>query len=120
MFHEDRKFWLSNRISFVSYLSNLPSGQIWLGLLGFHGISTIKGYLMPNSVFRYILNICLVNTICRCTQLNDPTVLFLTIQVSIGHLFAHSLIDKEFYLIHRSDPIRCYHSRPDWSWVRWK
>ena len=30
---------------------------IWFGLLGFYGISTIVGYLMPNSLYIYILNI---------------------------------------------------------------
>ena len=30
---------------------------IWFGLVGFYGISTIVGYLMPNSVYTYILNI---------------------------------------------------------------
>ena len=31
------------------------------------------------------------------TQFNDQTVLFQTIQFSISHLFAHSLIVKQFY-----------------------
>ena len=30
---------------------------IWLGLVGFYGISTIIGYLIPNSFYTYILNI---------------------------------------------------------------
>ena len=29
----------------------------WFGLFGFYGISTIKDYLMPNPIYRYILNI---------------------------------------------------------------
>ena len=29
----------------------------WFGLVGFYGISTIIGYLMPNPVYTYILNI---------------------------------------------------------------
>ena len=29
--------------------------HIWSGLVGFYGISTIVGYLMPNLVFTYIL-----------------------------------------------------------------
>ena len=28
-----------------------------LGLAGFYGISTIVGYLMPNTVFKYISNV---------------------------------------------------------------
>ena len=51
--------------------------------VGFYGISTIVGNLMPNPVFTYILNIWSVNMFCRHTQLNDQTVLFLTIQFSI-------------------------------------
>ena len=31
--------------------------DIGFGLVGFHGISTIVGYLMPNSFYTYILNI---------------------------------------------------------------
>ena len=31
------------------------------GLVGFYGISTIVGYLMPNPTYRYILNIWFVN-----------------------------------------------------------
>ena len=29
----------------------------WFGLVWFYGISTIVGYLMPNPVFTYVLNI---------------------------------------------------------------
>ena len=35
------------------------------GWVGFYGISTIVGYLMPNPVFTYILTIWFENTICR-------------------------------------------------------
>ena len=31
--------------------------MIWLGWVGFYGISTIVGYLMPNPIFIYIFNI---------------------------------------------------------------
>ena len=31
---------------------------IWLGLIGFYGVSTIVGYLMPNPLYTYILDIC--------------------------------------------------------------
>ena len=48
----------------------------WFGLVWFYGISNIVGYLMPNPVFTFILNIWFVNTFCRYTQLNDQTVLF--------------------------------------------
>ena len=50
----------------------------------FHDISTIVGYLMPNPVFTYILNIWFINTFCRYSQLNDKTVQYLTIQFSIN------------------------------------
>ena len=40
-------------------------------------------------------------------QLNDQTVLF-----SISHLFALSLNVKQFYLTHRSNPLRCYNFEP--------
>ena len=54
------------------------------------------------------------------TQVNDQTVLFLTIQFSTSHLFAPSLKGKQFYLIHRQDPIRCYHSSPVSNWEQWQ
>ena len=31
--------------------------NIWFGLVGFYGIAIIVGYLMPNSLYTYILNI---------------------------------------------------------------
>ena len=36
-------------------------------MVWFHGISTAVGYLMPNPVFTYILDISFVNTFCRYT-----------------------------------------------------
>ena len=42
-----------------------------------------------------------VNTFCRYTQLNHQTVLFLTSQFSLSHLFALTLNVKEFKLTHR-------------------
>ena len=29
----------------------------WFGLVGFYGISTIVGYLIPNPLYTYILNV---------------------------------------------------------------
>ena len=52
---------------------------VWFSLVWFDGISTFVGSLMPDPVFTYILNIGFLNTFCRYTQLNIPTVLFLTI-----------------------------------------
>ena len=49
------------------------------------------------------------------TQSNDQIVLFLLIQFSKRHLFAHSFNVKQFYLNHR-----CYHSRPEWTWESWQ
>ena len=54
-----------------------------------------------------ISNIWFVNIFCRYTQLNDQTVLFLTIQFSISYLFTHSLNTKQLYLTHR-----CYKVLP--------
>ena len=41
------------------------------------------GYLVPNPVYTYILNVWFVNTFSD-TQLNDQTVLFVIIQVSLS------------------------------------
>ena len=48
-------------------------------------------------------------------------LLFETIQFNIIYLFAFALNVKHFYLTHRWDPIRCYHSgsertREQWQW----
>ena len=43
---------------------------IWLGFVGFYGISTIVSYLMPNLFYTYILNIWLI-------FLNEPELIFL-------------------------------------------
>ena len=53
-------------------------------------------------------------------QLFNQTVLFQTIQFSISHFFAFSLNAKQFYLTYRRDPLRCYHSGPEWTWGRWQ
>ena len=91
---------------------------IWTVLLinsfvGFYGISTIVGYLMPNPLNIYIyiyiflndakllfcimlngFKYCYVSLIIPlCVrQLKDKTVLFQAIQLSNSHLFAHSLV----------------------------
>ena len=33
---------------------------------------------------------------------------------------AVSLNVKQFYLTHRLDPIRCYHSKSEWTWEQWQ
>ena len=53
-------------------------------LVWFYGISTLVGYLMPNPVFRYVLNMWFAPTFCWYTKLNDRTVLFQAIQFSIN------------------------------------
>ena len=53
------------------------------------------------------------------TQLNDLTVLFLTIQLNISHLFALRLDAQQLYLTHRYDPIRYYYSGSGWTWCQW-
>ena len=40
------------KIYFYTYIK-----YMWFGLVGFYGISTIVGYIMPNPFCTYILNI---------------------------------------------------------------
>ena len=56
------------------------------------------------------------------TQLNDQTVLYLTIQYNISYLLALSLNVKQFYFTHRYDTFRCYHSKSEWTreWWHWR
>ena len=42
------------------------------------------------------------------------------IQFRIRDLFALTLNVKQFYLTHRLDTIRCYHSWPEWTWTQWQ
>ena len=53
-------------------------------------------------VLLHITNNSLKYQLFIYTQLTDQTVIFLTIQLSISHLFAHSLNVKQFYLTHRT------------------
>ena len=55
-----------------------------------------------------------------CILLNDQTVLFHTIQVTISYFFVLSLNVEQFYLTYRQDLIRCYRSGPEWPWERWQ
>ena len=49
---------MSNNVDFVNYLAvYLSVNLVWFGLVGVYGISTIVGYLMPNPLYTYILNI---------------------------------------------------------------
>ena len=73
---------------------------MWFGLVGFYGISTIVGYLMPNPLYTYISNIYdlvwfgwvlwHINH-CKLFYIKPifmhKTVLFQAIQVSISTVF---------------------------------
>ena len=55
----------------VAVIQLLVSG--WLDMVRFYGISTTIGYLMPNPVYTYILNIYMVcKHIFKITFLNEP------------------------------------------------
>ena len=51
--------WYTNHCRFFNAKSSLyiHIKYIWFCLVGFCGISTIVGYLMPNALYTYILNI---------------------------------------------------------------
>ena len=49
-------------MSFIGYLMPNSIFTYILNMVWFYGISTIIGYLMPNLVFTYILNVRFVNT----------------------------------------------------------
>ena len=78
-----------------------------------------------NKVKWFKVLLCITNDLFKLqsfiySQLNDQTVLFLTIHFSISHLFAHSLNVKYFNLTHRYDFIKCYHFGPEWTWEQWQ
>ena len=49
--------WLFEIEEFCDHSECLAIHHEVVGLVGFYGISTIVGYLMPNPIFTYILNI---------------------------------------------------------------
>ena len=69
---------------------------IWFGLVGFYGISTIVGYLMPNPLYTYILDIYdwfdwVLWHINHCRLLNAKSSLYIYIKYMIwfGWLLWH-------------------------------
>ena len=66
-----------------------PVHHVHFLLIWFYGISTFVGYLMPNPFYSYIQ--------------------FYFKQFSLAKV--HSLNVKPFYLTHRYESIKCYHSR---------
>ena len=73
-----------------------------------------------SQVLLFITNNLIKNQLFANMQLNYQTILFLTIQFSISHLFLLTLYVKHYYLTHTEDPIRCYHSGPKWTWKQWR
>ena len=51
-----------------------------------------------------------------CSQLNDQTVLFVTIKFNINQVLVNSLHVKDFYLIHRLNPFRFYYFDSERTW----
>ena len=45
------------RFDWNAMTPSVLSFWFWFGLVGFYGISTIVGYLIPNPLYTYILNI---------------------------------------------------------------
>ena len=66
------------------------TSSYWFGLVWFYGISTLVSYLMPNSVYTYLLDIYMI---CKqeSTKVNGSKYCYvsLTIQLKISHLFTH-------------------------------
>ena len=74
------------------------------------GSTTWWGWWLVGWVLWHI-NLCrLFNAKSIFIQFSQ-TVLIQTIQFSIS---------MQFYLTHRKSPIRCYHSRPEWTWEQWQ
>ena len=73
--------------------------MIWFGWVLWH-INHCRLFYAKSSLYIYNKYNSIKHQSFVYTQLNDQTVLFLTIQFSISHLFAHSLNVKQFYLAH--------------------
>ena len=72
LWHINRCMLFNAKFSLYIYIN-----YIWFSLVGFYGISTIVGYLMPNHVYTYNLDIY---TFCKdiwlITFLNNPELFF--------------------------------------------
>ena len=55
--------------------TNLMPVLVWFVLIWFYNISTIVGYLTPNPIYVYILNM-ISKHISQITFLNDPELIF--------------------------------------------
>ena len=52
----DKQFAAFKMVNFISYLYMFLYERTSNGLVGFYGILTVVGYLMPNPLYTYILN----------------------------------------------------------------
>ena len=87
---------LFNTLSSFSYIK-----YVGFGLVDFHGISTIVGYLMPNPLYTYISNIYMIwKPILLITSLNKP------------ELYLHSVkwLQVSLYNSHNLTSVICFHS----------
>ena len=103
----DDNIYIYDRISHQSWYMSTEH----IDLLWFYGISTIVGYLMPNPLYTYILNIYdkwthFVDNIFKRAwaylfyiQLNGFKYchVSLTIHLNFCYLFTHCWIVKQFY-----------------------
>ena len=55
-YNKDAVIYFYNK-NFHIHISFLYFGLVWFGLVEFYGISTIVGYLMPNPIFTFRLNL---------------------------------------------------------------
>ena len=83
--------------------------------------NSIQHYSFINPLKLFQVLLCITNNSIKHQSfvyiwLNGQPVLFLSIRFNISHLFAYNLNVKQFYLTHRWDPIRCYHSGSEWTW----
>ena len=66
-------FWTARQGSLIFWYAIKPNQTVW-----FYGISTIVGYLKPNPVYTYILNIYMIcKPILQITFLNEPELFFM-------------------------------------------
>ena len=122
--------WSFEHFSLIYSLSNGPKHCYVIPIIQFrHTLHEFKVLLFsPNYSmlhFSFVMHtvkwfrvfLCITNNSMKhqsfaYAELNDKTVLFLTIKFNISHLFALSLNYKQFYLTHRKDTIRCYDTGP--------
>ena len=108
--------WLLNaKSSFYIYIIYIICKQCYFKQFNLAWVNKLRLF----QVLLHITNTLIKRQSFVSTRLNDQRVLFQTILFSTSHFSSICSNIKHFYLTHRWFFVRCRHSEPDWTCVRW-